>query len=197
MAEGTSGAEPQRSPGEIARAVHSGVPQAESWLIERFQRPIRILLRNWGHPPVEADDLTQETLMAVLRRLRDRPLDNPDSLSAFVQTTARHLGANFARLQRRRREILERDYPAEPSEVPAQPEQLIDQLGLNKLVTEALDQIRADRDRIVLVELYVRGTSKAELCKRLKLSPTHFDRVLYNARNRLRIELQKLGVIWP
>lgn len=124
MAEGTGGADHEKTPGEIARAILRGIPQAETWLINRFQRPVRLLLRNWGHSVVEAEDLTQEALMAVLRRLRDRELSDPDSLSAFVQSTARQIGANSARLQRRRREILERDYAPGLSDTVAQPDQV-------------------------------------------------------------------------
>lgn len=74
---------------------------------------------------------------------------------------------------------------------------MVDALGLRRAVLEALSQIRVERDRILLLEHYVHGTAKAELCVRLDLTSAHFDRVLYNARTRLRIEMQRMGVRWP
>lgn len=192
MGAGPNDANQAPSPGAIARAIARGVAEAETWLIARYQRAVLILLRNWGHSRAVADDLAQETLLAVLQRLRDRPLDEPDQLSAFVHSTARQIGANAIRTQRRRSEILQRDYLAEQA-TPATPEHWMDALHMRRALIGALAKVRVQRDRRILYEHYVQGTPKAELCIRLGLSPVNFDRVLYNARSRLRAELQRMG----
>jgi RNA polymerase sigma factor (sigma-70 family) len=192
MADSASDAHQVPAPGAIARAIARGEAQAETWLVTRYRRPILILLRNWGHSRAVADDLAQEALLVVLQRLRDRALDDPDQLSAFVHSTARQIGANATRTERRRTEILEREYPGELTN-PATPELWMDAVHMRRALLLALAKVRLPRDRSILYEHYVQGTPKAELCNRLGLSAANFDRVLYNARSRLRAELRRMG----
>jgi len=56
---------------------------------------------------------------------------------------------------------------------------------------QMLSELSTDRDRQLLQLYYLEEREKAEICQQLALSPAHFDRVLYRAKQRFRKLLLK------
>ena len=52
------------------------------------------------------------------------------------------------------------------------------------LVREAMAELRQPRDRQLLRRFYLGEEDKADLCQEYGVTPAHFDRVLYRARQR-------------
>src|ERR1700680_5167647 len=57
-----------------------------------------------------------------------------------------------------------------------------------------LDEMPAERDREILVLLYLNDEDKAQICRDLRLSEEHFNRVIFRARNRFRELLEHRGL---
>ena len=53
-------------------------------------------------------------------------------------------------------------------------------------VRRLLAELSQERDREILNRFYVRELDKATICRQLGVDDSHFNRVLYRARQRLR-----------
>lgn len=180
---------------QVALAVHRGVAAAEAALVGRLQRPLRLMLQVRRIPPGERDDLVQDTLLVVLQRLRRAPLAELDRIEAYVEGVATWLWVSDRRRDQRRRELLEQHASALVPSAPPPPEHSLDHTRTVTQVSQAVAQLRQSRDREVLRRHCLDGEDKRGLCARLGLSGAHFDRILYNARSRLRAQLEALGVL--
>ena len=171
---------------DLARRITAGDAAAEAELVERYSRGIFYLLRRLGAPPELADDLHQETFRIVLERLRSRGLDDPAGLAAFLRGTARNLATAERRKAARRKtdpdeEALERVVNPTPSQLSSV---LLDEEA--ETVRRLIGELPTDRDRQLLLRFYVAEEEKEDICTDLGLDSTHFNRVLFRARQRFK-----------
>lgn len=174
----------ERSRDWVAR-IQDGDRAAESELISYYTRGVRLLLlKRTGNSDL-ALDLCQDTFVIVLRRLRDRELRSPEALSAFIRQTAVNLSIEHFRREKRyvddgggiiSLQAAPRDHK----------DKGIDSRASRELLARTLDQLTVERDREILRRFYLREEDKESICSDLELTPTHFDRVLYRARQRMR-----------
>lgn len=174
------------NPAELARRIGAGNRAAEAELVKRYGSGLECLLRNRVREPTLAADLCHEALMIVIERLRSRSLDEPEKLVAFLRQTAINLAMGEARTHYRRNTHAD----SEGIEALADRAPLIadrvDQDKLAQAVRDLLSELNQPRDRQILRRFYLTEESKASLCRQLDVSPEHFDRVLYRARQRFR-----------
>ena len=165
----------------IARGEHN----AEADLVQRFSHPVKlILLKRTGKPHL-VHDLLQDTFVVALRRLRAGELRNPKALSGFIRQIAVNVSIDHFRREKRfvthpdeiiSLYVTHRDYKA----------RLLDAARLRDLIENALNQLSRPRDRELLRRFYLLDEDKERVCSDLGLSATHFDRVLYRAKQRMR-----------
>jgi RNA polymerase sigma-70 factor (ECF subfamily) len=184
------------SPDEaLCERILAGDSAAEASLMERLQPGLRLILyRASGGDRELAAELSQETLLIILRRLRTTGLNDPAGLAAFAAQTARNLAiANRRKDGRRRTDIDLEALDAIPAPGRGHPEQIaVSRLGA--IVSRVLDQLPTDRDRLVLQRFYLHEEDKAEICRDLQLSDLAFNQVLFRARNRFRSLLNAAGL---
>jgi len=163
-------------------------------LVARLCRPLRLMFRMRRMPAADVDDLVQETLLVVLRRLRRELPDDPNGVQAFAEATARNLSIGEVRKRMRREELLKMagETLSPAPELP--PERAWSASETARLVRQSVEQLGQPRDQLVLREHYLNGVDKASLCDRHGMSSAHFDRILFNARKRLRQLLRLRGV---
>lgn len=165
---------------------------AESELVAHYLRGVRlILLQRTGSPDL-ANDLAQDTFVVVLRRLRAGELHKPESLAAFIRQTA--INHSIQHFRKEKRYVSGEDgiidlHLTHKEKHSAE----LDGEAMRLLLNEALGQLAVDRDRDILTRFYLRDEDKTDICRALDLSPSHFDRVLYRAKQRMRelIDSQK------
>lgn len=179
---------------DLALRIRRGDRSAEEALAGFYGPKIEFVLRRHVREPSLAADLRQEALMVVIQRLRDEGLAEPEKLAAFLYQTAINLAKGEARTYFRRNthpdfEAVERAATREPL--------LVDRLErreLGKIVQTLLEELGQERDREILRRFYLREEAKESICASLDLTPAHFDRVLYRARQRFRQILEaRLG----
>lgn len=170
---------------QLATRIASGDRGAEGEVMSLLARPLRLLFRARKAPKGDVDDLVQETLLIVLRRLREGAIEDPETLGAYAAATASNVWIALQRRQGRQRQIgVEYAELLEPqAELP--PEATLTQAQIRSAVRECIDGLRKARDRDVLRGYYLNEVDKPDLCERLGISSVHFDRVLFNARERL------------
>lgn len=169
----------------LATRIQAGDKSAESELIERYAKGLRlILLQRTGNPQL-ANDLCQDTFVIALRKLRAGELNNPDSLAAFVRQIAVNISIEYFRREKRYlcqdAGMISRHHAHIDEKARS-----IDDQTVRMAIEGALDLLAVERDREILRRFYLDDQGKEEICTDLGLSNTHFDRVLYRARQRMR-----------
>lgn len=168
----------------LAARIGQGDPRAEAELAHYFGPKIEFILRRRLRDPILAADLRQDTLITVIERLRDKGVDEPEKLAAFIYKTAEYLANNHGRRRQRRNTHADTDHIEDtPSAAPLLADQ-IEREELARLVRESMKDLNQPRDRQLLRRFYLSEEDKADLCREYDVTPAHFDRVLYRARQR-------------
>ncbi|MGB0514645.1 MAG: RNA polymerase sigma factor [Wenzhouxiangellaceae bacterium] len=164
--------------------IGNGDKSAETQLARYFGPKIEFILRRRLRDPVLAADLRQDTLITVIERLRNKGIDKPEKLAAFIYKTAEYQANNHGRRRQRRNTHADTGQIEDaPSQMPLLADQ-IEREELARLVRESMAELRQSRDRQLLRRFYLSEEDKAELCREYDVTPAHFDRVLYRARQR-------------
>jgi len=186
-------------PVELVRRIGRGDATAEHELVGWYGPRLAFMLRRRTGDPALAEDLRQETLIVVLTRLREEPLDDPGKLSAFLHQTALNLLRGEFRKRDRRQTHTDLEQVVRTSNCEALIEDRIDHAALSRAVRQLLSQLRQPRDRQILRRFYLTEEPKESIRRSLGVSSAHFDRVLYRARQRfadlLREQLDQ--EYWP
>jgi RNA polymerase sigma factor (sigma-70 family) len=103
---------------ELVEGIRCGQTGAENEFVRRYTNPVRAMMVARTRHHDDAEDLVQDTLLAVLRALRRGVLASNERLEAFVHGTARNVANNYLRARAHRPfEVpLSEDIPARPIE---------------------------------------------------------------------------------
>lgn len=165
--------------------IIAGDSGAEAELVDRFKNgPFYIILRIVKDYST-AEDLSQDTFVTIIRKVRNGDVQQPEKLASFVAQVARFQTIEYLRKIRRR------GLGADLGEAEQFPDPAPN--GLQQLQTaEQLDEVRdligrlIPRDRELLLRFYINEEPKLQICADLGLTSTQFDRVLYRARQRYK-----------
>jgi RNA polymerase sigma-70 factor (ECF subfamily) len=178
----------------LAGRVLRGETAAEEALVKRFQRGVMQILLSETPDRELARDLTQETFVIVIERLRAGPLDDPTRLAGYVAQTARNLLIAETRRFVRRKTHLDPDAVDAAADDTSRQEQTREADSAAEVVRKLLTQLKSERDREVMVRFYLDEESKASICTDLRLTDLQFNQVLFRARDRLRHLLSNAGL---
>ena len=175
---------------DLVARIQIGDMDAEQELVERYQRPIRALLRQRLKQQADVEDFVQDTLSLALSKVRSGQVREPDKLGSFLMSMARNLVTeHFRRLQRRRTEADSdrvAEQPAKSPELQAESEARLLAEERAQLVRRMLLELDTTRDRDILTRFYLHEEEKDSICDDLGLSSLHFNRVLHRARQRYK-----------
>jgi extracellular factor (EF) 3-hydroxypalmitic acid methyl ester biosynthesis protein len=171
--------------------IHAGDRGAEGELVRRYSQAVHFLLRHHCRDEQVAWDLHQETFLIVIRKLRRESLEHPERLAAYVHNTAVHLWHASLRKEIGRKELLARYFGADEPACYEDPGESCAREDEALRVRAAIDALPVERDRRILREVYLWDVGKPEVCRRLDLTPVHFDRVIHRARERLGSRLEE------
>jgi RNA polymerase sigma-70 factor (ECF subfamily) len=171
--------------GDVVRRILSGETDAEAELVDCFREGIFQIILNVVRNPPLAEDLSQDTFLTIIRKIRNGDLRQPEKLKSFVLSVARNHA--IGQIRRIRRRGLSEDLEAAETLPDPSPNQL------EELQTsEAFAEIRAVMDELIprykelLLRFYVNEEPKDAICAELGLTSAQFDGVLHRARNRYR-----------
>lgn len=179
---------------DLPARIASGDQLAERQFVLRFEQGIRVLVRRHcrpGDPMV--DDLVQDVLEQILRKLRAAELRDADALPAYVRSTVVFMTAAEYRRRARKLEVQPSN---EIDELPSSEDvaDLFDSVQLRDVIRQLLAELPMARDREVLDAFYLRELDKDEVCARLGIDEPHFHRVISRARQRFGVLLRNAGI---
>ena len=189
----TALAEEVQAATRIANGIYGGDSDAETAMVDRYSRGLRYLLVRRIGDDERARDLLQETFCIAIEKLRNKPLDSPERLAGYLRGIAIRVALNAGR--RRSRE----PYPIDTLAVSAIPDheprqfQQIAKEQTTSAVHKLLNAMPVERDRELLIRLYVYDQDRKEICRALGLDSLHFNRVLFRAKGRFRKILEESG----
>jgi RNA polymerase sigma factor (sigma-70 family) len=179
----------------LSAAILAGDRSAEQALVARLTPALRLMLRVSRIPIEDREDLLHDALIILLKRLRTSALDQADGVEAFVQATLHNLRVGEWRRSDRRQHLLHANaHDAEPLLEPP-PDVRLESNAAGDLVRSAIDGLRQPRDQRLIREHYLKEVGKPELCSQFQITEAHFDRILYNARQRLKALLVSAGMV--
>jgi RNA polymerase sigma-70 factor (ECF subfamily) len=149
-----------------------------------------LILRRVRDPDVAADIL-QDAAVTTLEKLRSGEIAHPENLGGYLYRVALNHLRNHRRKDRSAvssAEALE-DLPASES---ADWEHIGGRQWA-KAARRMLEELPVARDREVLVRFYLDDEDREQICRELRLSEEHFNRVIFRARNRFRELVEHRG----
>lgn len=194
MGEGRDGEMPLA---ELVQRIGQGDRQAEDLFVQRFRNGIQQLVRRACRPrDPQVDDLAQDVVLIVLQHLRARQLDKPDALPAFIRSTVVLVCRAEYRKRGRRGDTLPIEAAATASD-GEDPAANLHSAQLTDTIRDLLCHLPKLRDRELLQRFYLEEHSKEDVCRILGIDPSHFHRVAYRARERIREILESRGLGRP
>lgn len=175
----------------LATRIRAGDRSAEAEMVSRFGPGVAATLRRATRRRTLAEDLYQDAFRLAIAKIRGGELREPAKLPGFLCHLARNLAVGHFRRQR------SQDGPAEDHSFPDPGPSPLDRLlAAEKAahVHEILAGLGSERDRKLLFLLYIREEDRKRVCELMDLTPLHFNRVLFRARQRYReLFAQRLG----
>ncbi len=152
-----------------------------------------LILRRVRDPELAADIL-QDAAVTTLEKLRAGVIAHPDGVGGYLYRVALNHLRNYRRKDRAA--VSSADALEELADSDGEPpwNELM-RLQWAQLARRTLDELPTARDREVLVRFYLHDEEKDQICASLQLSTTHFNRVVFRARNRFRALLEERGVV--
>jgi len=175
-----------RPPESIVRSIKDGDRAAEEELIVRYRRGVTVVLATSARRDAAAvDDLFQETFRIAIEKIRGGSLRDPSRLAGFLCSIARNLAIEHFRKAAARRSEGSPEELSLPSLVDDPLEGVL-RTERATMVRRVLSELPAARDRQILFRFYIAEEEKETICRDLKLTGLHFNRVLFRARERYR-----------
>lgn len=175
---------------ELAARVARGDRQAETTFVRRHQRAVTLVLQTRVQPD-RVHDLTQETFIVVIARMRDSGIHDPNRIGGFLRQTAINLANSDRRKYLRQRTETDNDSIEVAVDEALGPADSVELDQLASMIGELMDELPMRRDRELLQRYIVNEEDKFALCREYGLTSEHFDRVLHRARVRLKELLEK------
>lgn len=178
----------------IVSGILTGDSTAESQMIDRYGKGLFTVLRVNAKSSEIAQEIVQETWRIVLEKVRANEINDPSKLAAFITQVGKNQLLMYFRKSKRHTFVGLAELPMEKLDSVG-PEGESEAADLARCVKSVLTSMRNKRDQEVILRFYLKEEDKAVICEALDLTPTHFDRVLYRAKQRFKAVWQEQQVM--
>jgi RNA polymerase sigma-70 factor (ECF subfamily) len=163
-----------------------GDKAAETELVNKYWKSLYFILNRRCSDQQLASDIAQDTFIVVITKARNGEINTPDAIAGFIRQTGVNLLIAHFRKETRRATEAHGEVSFEIPDDKTNIERAVESRDSLKLVQQLIGEMKVDRDRDLLVSYYANEEEKISICRRLDLTSTHFDRVLFRARSRLK-----------
>lgn len=167
-------------------SIKSGNTESESKLVRLFLKGLRFILLRKCNDINLVEDLIQETFIIVLDKARKGLIQEPKALAKFVRQVGVNLLIAHFRKEKRHSTDTSSDIAIQYEDQSPGLYKCLAASQMLDIVCQVMNEMKVDRDKELLTQYFIYEKEKTEVCSQLALSPEHFDRVLYRAKNRLK-----------
>ena len=175
--------------GSLVNKIQVGDQRAEAEFVKVCSDSLMSILLNKAQDPDIARDCYQKTLLITLRKIRDGDIRKPESIFAFLCSTAVNVVITHRRYENRYTNLGDRVFQLKGGADDAATREK-DSETIHLLLKNLLNQLSIPRDREILQRFYLHEEDKKSICKDFDIKSEHFDRVLYRAKQRVRLLLE-------
>jgi RNA polymerase sigma-70 factor (ECF subfamily) len=170
------------------KGAHAALSAPRVCLDEALSRCYDHLLRALAHRcgnTSDAKDLLHEAIRITIEHLAVGRVRDLERLHGYILRTALNLLRNHRRVTFNRPQCRA---PVESADLVAGPTVAdpLDDDFIRRTVHGALAALPVERDRAIIRRFYLEEDPKQQICQDLNLSPGHFDRVVFRARQRMK-----------
>lgn len=161
--------------------------------IKQHYAGLQLLLQRRIKDSSVAAEMLNEAVATAITHMRVGRIAEPDRLAGYVYRVAMNLYRNYRREFDNRAEL--RAGPDDIQDVAAVScgcEDALEPAIVNE-IRSIIASLPTPRDREIVKRFYMNEENKEDICQALGLSPLHFDRVIFRARQRLRGLLEAKG----
>ena len=161
--------------------------------VKRHYAGLELLLRRRIGDAALATEILNEAVATAISHMRSGRVTQTDRFAGYVYRVALNLYRNYRREFDNRPEL--RASPEGIDQLPSAtngPAEEIDAVLMQR-VRALIEELPTPRDREIVRRFYLDEEEKADICKSLGLSPLHFDKVIFRARQRMRLLLEARG----
>jgi RNA polymerase sigma-70 factor (ECF subfamily) len=157
-------------------------PETETHFSAYFGKFIFLKLRARRISPEMAEDVRQETLLRVLKALRQGAgIQQPERFGGFVNTVCNNVLLEFLHKQSRH-PLVDEDAPEQADENVDLDAPLINEQR-KRAVAKALDEL-GERDREILRLVFFEEMDRGEICRRMSIDSEYLRVLLHRAKSR-------------
>ena len=153
---------------------------------------LRALILRRVRDPAVAEDILQDAAVTTLEKLRSGEIAHTENLGGYLYRVALNHLRNHRRKDRRALSSADALNELPASETDADWENVRGRQWATA-ARQMLEEMPVARDREVLVRFYLDDEDRAKICRELRLSEEHFNRVIFRARNRFRQLIEHRG----
>jgi RNA polymerase sigma-70 factor, ECF subfamily len=179
-------------PTRVEIPVSAADPVSHLAAVYRDYPGLRALILRRVRDPELAADILQDAAVTTLEKLRSGQISDPENLGGYLYRVA----LNHLRNHRRKDRSPVSDSLGLEELPNAQDDPEWENVGRPQwaaAVRRTMDEMRVVRDRELLMRFYLYEEAKDQICRELRLSEEHFNRVIFRARNRFRGLLEDRG----
>jgi RNA polymerase sigma-70 factor (ECF subfamily) len=172
--------------GELALKITQGDANASNEFVQINYRWLLFIIRRKFSQSNNHEDIVQDTFMLVITKLQQGSINNPQTILAFLRTTAINIGFEYLRKDKKFISALDQELL---NVIEDAKEDILSSIIWNdkvKYVRQVISELKIQRDKDILIKFYFNDLDKKFICTELDLSSEHFDRVLYRAKARLK-----------
>ena len=187
-----------RASADLVNRIRRGDSGAETELWDRYCRGLLFLLKQRTRDPDLAQDLRQETFRIALEKLRKDGLNDPEKLAAYLRGIAVNLVSGDWRKRARQNTRTDTEVVEQAADKGSSVQDSVTRADIAALVRRLIEELSVDRDREILRRFYIREEDKESICTQLAITPLHFNRVLFRAKQRFRelfLREERKGII--
>jgi RNA polymerase sigma-70 factor (ECF subfamily) len=174
---------------EYVRRLRQGDAATEDHFFEYFGELVRVKAAGRLRSNKQAaEDIRQETLLRVLRRVREGAIEHPERFGAYVNSVCNNVMLELFRRDRRLNQFPE-DAPDVASGEPGTEVGLLE-AERKALVRRALGEL-APKDQELLRRIFLEEHDKDRVCEEFQVSREYLRVLLHRARGRLRTAMDR------
>jgi RNA polymerase sigma-70 factor (ECF subfamily) len=179
---------------DYVRKLTAGDPATEAHFSTYFGKFLSMKMRSRHLSPEMAEDVRQETLLRVLRTLRQGGgVAHPDRFGAFVNSVCNNV--LLETMHRRSREGASPEDPPELADTRVDLDGSLVTAERRRVVARVLDELPA-KDREVLRLVFFEDEDRKEICRKLGIDMDYLRVVLHRAKAKFQAAyIRKHGMI--
>lgn len=178
----------------LIQRIETGDKSAETELVEKYWKSLFFILKKRCNDESLASDIAQDTFIVVINKARNKEISNPESIASFIRNTGVNMLIGHFRKENRRATDTFGEVTFDVPDHKSNVSKAVETGQALEMVQQIISEMKVERDRDILFSYYGNHEEKASICQRLDLTPAHFDRVLFRAKNRLKQLIEfKLG----